>query len=243
MWPRHPVGAAPKPVPLALTLLRATGMLSRLGMSLRPLPAGPMNVLEGPQMLGPVDVSYALAVGDVDPYELADDVLVPLQVTSSFRWRRPVRPGLRVDRRRRRGVVASDGTPVRSRSGCSIRPMTRRRSCFRDGPDGWSICGAGRCLPSRARSPYAPTGSLPPASTEAEPPVLWTTDSPRSRSSSSSFNTSPRRSQRMVRRRSAPGSVPARMSFHIWIRPRSFNVRVRRGAYRCRRHPRVRGPP
>jgi len=69
---------------LALTLLRSTGMLSRLGMSLRPLPAGPMHALEGPQMLGPVDVSYALAVGDVDPYALADDVLVPLQTSSSF---------------------------------------------------------------------------------------------------------------------------------------------------------------
>ena len=69
---------------LALTLLRATGMLSRLGMSLRPLPAGPMDALDGPQMLGPVDVSYALAVGDLDPYEMADDVLLPLQVTGSF---------------------------------------------------------------------------------------------------------------------------------------------------------------
>jgi hypothetical protein len=69
---------------LALTLLRATGMLSRLGMSLRPLPAGPMDALDGPQMLGPVDVTYALAVGDLDPYEMADDVLLPLQVTGSF---------------------------------------------------------------------------------------------------------------------------------------------------------------
>lgn len=69
---------------LALTLLRSTGMLSRLGMSLRPLPAGPMNPLDGPQMLGPVDVSYALAVGDVDAYALADEVLVPLQVSGSF---------------------------------------------------------------------------------------------------------------------------------------------------------------
>ena len=42
-------------------------MLSRLGMALRPLPAGPMDALDGPQMLGPVDVSYALAVGDHDP--------------------------------------------------------------------------------------------------------------------------------------------------------------------------------
>ena len=77
-------GTGPAAGGLALTLLRATGMLSRLGMSLRPLPAGPMDALDGPQMLGPVDVTYALAVGDVDPYALADDVLLPLQVTSSF---------------------------------------------------------------------------------------------------------------------------------------------------------------
>ena len=49
---------------LALTLLRATGMLSRLGMTLRPLPAGPMLAIEGPQMLGPVEVRYGLAVGE-----------------------------------------------------------------------------------------------------------------------------------------------------------------------------------
>ena len=77
-------GSGPTAGALALTLLRSTGMLSRLGMSLRPLPAGPMNPLDGPQMLGPVDVSYALAVGDVDPYALADEVLVPLLVSGSF---------------------------------------------------------------------------------------------------------------------------------------------------------------
>ena len=77
-------GSGPAAGTLALTLLRATGMLSRLGMSLRPLPAGPMDAIDGPQMLGPVDVTYALAVGDHDPYALADDVLVPLQVTGSF---------------------------------------------------------------------------------------------------------------------------------------------------------------
>jgi len=69
---------------LALTLLRATGMLSRMGMSTRPMPAGPTTPIEGPQMLGPVEVEYALAVGDVDPYALAEDVLVPLATAASF---------------------------------------------------------------------------------------------------------------------------------------------------------------
>ena len=38
---------------LALTLLRATGMLSRLTMVNRPLPAGPVDQLEGPQLQRP----------------------------------------------------------------------------------------------------------------------------------------------------------------------------------------------
>ncbi|HEX4244937.1 MAG TPA: hypothetical protein VHY77_05170, partial [Acidimicrobiales bacterium] len=71
---------------LALTLLRATGMLSRLGMSLRPLPAGPMTPLDGPQMLGPVETQYALHVGDAraDPYRLVDDAALPLRTIGSF---------------------------------------------------------------------------------------------------------------------------------------------------------------
>ncbi len=69
---------------LALTLLRSTGMLSRLGLSLRPLPAGPMMPVDGPQRIGPVEVSYALVVGEVDPYRAADDLLVPLEIVGSF---------------------------------------------------------------------------------------------------------------------------------------------------------------
>ena len=80
---------------LALTLLRATGMLSRLGMSLRPLPAGPMDALDGPQLLGPVDVSYAVAVGDA----------------------RPVRPG-----RRRAGAPAGDAAPSAVVTGPTAAP-------------------------------------------------------------------------------------------------------------------------
>jgi hypothetical protein len=69
---------------LALTLLRSTGMLSRLGMTTRPLTAGPMKPLEGPQLIGPVEATYAVAVGTLDPYRLADDVLVPLATGASF---------------------------------------------------------------------------------------------------------------------------------------------------------------
>jgi len=70
---------------IALTVLRSTGMLSRLGMAYRPIPAGPLTPVAGLQMTGrPVTLWYALALGESDPYALADDVLLPLEVVSSF---------------------------------------------------------------------------------------------------------------------------------------------------------------
>ena len=69
---------------LALTLLRATGMLSRLTMLNRPLPAGPIDALEGPQLQGPLTVRYAVAVGDLDGYALADDAFTDLPVVTSL---------------------------------------------------------------------------------------------------------------------------------------------------------------
>lgn len=68
---------------LALTLLRATGMLSRVEMTYRPLPAGPPTPLEAPQMLGPVEARYAVHIGDADPYALVDDAFLPLQVATA----------------------------------------------------------------------------------------------------------------------------------------------------------------
>jgi mannosylglycerate hydrolase len=69
---------------IALTVLRSTGMLSRLGMTYRPFPAGPLTPVPGLQMTGrPVSLSYALAEGNDDPYALADDVLLPLEMVSA----------------------------------------------------------------------------------------------------------------------------------------------------------------
>lgn len=70
---------------LALTLLRATGVISRPPMATRPLPAGPHTPTEGAQMLGPVEVRYALHVAGpdrpaADPRALVDDALLPLLV-------------------------------------------------------------------------------------------------------------------------------------------------------------------
>ena len=70
---------------IALTVLRSTGMLSRLGMAYRPFPAGPMTPVEGLQMRGKrVALRYALALDCQDPYSLADDVLLPLETTASL---------------------------------------------------------------------------------------------------------------------------------------------------------------
>src|ERR1019366_7516738 len=69
---------------MALTLLRSTGMLSRLGMAYRPLPAGPLTPVEGLQMVGQTVTSrYALVVGMCDPFAIVDDVLVPLDAVGA----------------------------------------------------------------------------------------------------------------------------------------------------------------
>ncbi|MCU1377720.1 MAG: alpha-mannosidase [Acidimicrobiales bacterium] len=68
---------------LALTLLRATGMLSRVELTNRPLPAGPPDRLAGPQVRGRHVLRYGVAVGDIDPYALVDDAFLPLEVAQS----------------------------------------------------------------------------------------------------------------------------------------------------------------
>ncbi|MBL8776988.1 MAG: hypothetical protein JNK12_13685 [Acidimicrobiales bacterium] len=62
---------------VALTLLRCTGMLSQGPMPYRPLPAGPQTPMEGSQQRGPQTMRYAVAIGDVDAYALADDAFLP----------------------------------------------------------------------------------------------------------------------------------------------------------------------
>jgi mannosylglycerate hydrolase len=70
---------------MALTVLRSTGMLSRLGMAYRPFPAGPLTPVEGLQMRGKIiELRYALALDCDDPYRLADDVLLPLEPVLSL---------------------------------------------------------------------------------------------------------------------------------------------------------------
>jgi hypothetical protein len=69
---------------LAITLLRSTGMLSRLGMAMRPMPAGPLTPVEGLQLVGTrIEAQYAIAIDCEDPWRLCDDVLAPLEVTTA----------------------------------------------------------------------------------------------------------------------------------------------------------------
>jgi alpha-mannosidase len=69
---------------VALTLLRATGYLSRAEIALRPNPAGPLDPLEGPQLQRRLTLDYAVVVhrGDWRSAQLgvaADEFLLPLE--------------------------------------------------------------------------------------------------------------------------------------------------------------------
>jgi mannosylglycerate hydrolase len=68
---------------LAVTLVRCTGMLSQAPMATRPLPAGPLVPMEGPQLQRPLELRLAVHAGGRDPWAVADEVLVPLQVTKA----------------------------------------------------------------------------------------------------------------------------------------------------------------
>ncbi|MFZ6004750.1 MAG: alpha-mannosidase [Actinomycetota bacterium] len=74
---------------LAMTLLRCTGMLSQGPMATRPLPAGPLTAMEGPQQQGPVSATFAIHLGDRDPFAVVDDAFLPLLVTRAGNGSQP----------------------------------------------------------------------------------------------------------------------------------------------------------
>jgi hypothetical protein len=139
-----PASGEERATALALTLLRSTGMLSRLGMTTRPLPAGPMTPIEGPQSLGPVDVGYAIHLGDVDPYRVADDVLVPLVASASFGG------GQRTDRGSVLTVEGAEVSAVRREAGqIEVRvfnPTPSETTVVLPGRSGWLVDLRGRPL-------------------------------------------------------------------------------------------------
>ena len=107
---------------LALTLLRATGYLSRSEIALRPNPAGPLDPLHGPQLQGPLAVEYAVVLHRGDwraaaLYDIADEVLVPLDRVRGGGWdgasRPPTGTRLTVDGARVSAVTrAAAGAPL-----------------------------------------------------------------------------------------------------------------------------------
>ena len=150
-------GTGPAAGTLALTLLRATGMLSRLGMSLRPLPAGPMDALDGPQLIGPVDVRYALSTTTVDPYAMVDEFLVPLQVTGSFGG------GDRADRGSELTVEGAEVSSVRRNAGAVevrvFNPTETATTVHVPGRSGWLVDLRGRPVaPFEGAFPLRPHG-------------------------------------------------------------------------------------
>jgi hypothetical protein len=97
---------------LAMTLLRSTGMLSRVGMTYRPVPAGPLTPVEGLQLVGKrIETTYTLALGDVDPWSVSEDLITPLESTTSFGggWRDERGSGLNVEGARLSAVRLHDG--------------------------------------------------------------------------------------------------------------------------------------
>ncbi len=74
-------GQAEGAATLAVTLLRCTGMLSQGPMTTRPLPAGPLIAMEGPQSQMRVEARFAVHLGGRDPYDVVDDAFLPLCVT------------------------------------------------------------------------------------------------------------------------------------------------------------------
>jgi hypothetical protein len=94
------VGGCQRARTLALTLLRSTGMLSRLGMAYRPLPAGPITAVEGLQLVGrAIEARYDVCISCDDPYSMADEALLPLEVLHApgGGWRKPTGSALEIE--------------------------------------------------------------------------------------------------------------------------------------------------
>ena len=199
-------------------------------MAYRPFPAGPLTPVEGLQMRGQAGtLRYALALDCDDPYALADDVLLPLEVVPSLgggtgRRRAPSSPSTAPR------SVRSTGWAGCSSSGSSTRP---RESTVGLDPGALGLAGRPARLPARALRGLVRATTLRdrhrPAARRLTRAPGWRSSrrSPTPRSSSRSRRTSEIRSQRTLRRRSAAAPVPsaswpARPHHHSCTRPRSF---------------------
>jgi hypothetical protein len=140
---------------LALTLLRATGYLSRTEPALRPNPAGPPDPLDGPQLQRRLTFDYAVLPhrGDwraADPYAAADALLVPLERVRgggvAGAHRPPTGRALRIDGAEVSAVVRDGGGLVVRVFNASPEPTTA--AVEHDGAPtrGWIVDLLGRPL-------------------------------------------------------------------------------------------------
>jgi alpha-mannosidase len=142
---------------LAITLLRATGMLSRNHPAFRPNSAGPALPVEGPQLLGMVSVRYAVHVGSDDPYAMADQAWLPLEVAQSSGG------GSRPDRGSELSVSGAEVSSLRRVAGrIEVRvynPTNQEASVVIEGHSGWLVDLRGRPLePFDGTFPLRPWG-------------------------------------------------------------------------------------
>ena len=132
---------------LALTLLRCTGMLSQGPMATRPLPAGPLTAMEGPQSQHRVEARLRRPPRRTRSLRGGRRPVPPAAGHAGRRGvgdRRAHRPGA-VDQRRR-GERDRPRGRASSSCGCSTRPPR---------PTTVTIDGRGRLAARSARSPRA----------------------------------------------------------------------------------------
>ena len=141
---------------VALTLLRATGYLSRAEPELRPNPAGPVDPLEGPQLQRTVAVDYALFPHrgrwpDADLHAASDAFMVPLERVRGGGWPGATRPprgqALRVGGAQVSAIVRESGAMIVRLYNPADDDSTTASVALPDGPAaGWIVDLRGRPL-------------------------------------------------------------------------------------------------
>ncbi|MBS1848890.1 MAG: hypothetical protein JST73_11490 [Actinobacteria bacterium] len=154
---------------LALTLLRATGMLSQPPMPSRPLPAGPFDPAAAAQLPGPRTFRYAVQVGDADPYALVDAAFLPLSIagTAEASSTTPTSQAQRADAPRSESLLSVTGAEVSALRRLHDDPTTIELRVFNPSESPTTLSVAGRSgrlvdLCGRDEGPFDGTCPLAP---------------------------------------------------------------------------------